>query len=154
MKVYIDRNNIYVELNRLRKKYRLRHWKISSWTTIYEIRLIAIREVSPPFDEERTSRVFEQDISFPANKQHRQLWNSESLSMDIMNVYIARNNMQVQFVRFRQKYRLYSDFCFESSNSMQYRSMLFNCIHVHLIFEARFKAISSTERIVQSFEHK
>ena len=23
--------------------------------------------------------------------------------MDIMNVYIARNNMQVQFVRFRQK---------------------------------------------------
>ena len=32
--------------------------------------------------------------------------------MDIMNVYIARNNMQVQFIRFHQKYRLYSGFLF------------------------------------------
>ena len=33
---------------------------------VYEIRLIAIREVSPPFGEEH--RGLEQDISFPANK--------------------------------------------------------------------------------------
>ena len=33
---------------------------------VYEIRLIAIREVSPPFDEEH--RGLEQDISFPGNK--------------------------------------------------------------------------------------
>ena len=31
--------------------------------------------------------------------------------MDVMNVYIARNNMmQVQFMQFRQKYRLYSGY--------------------------------------------
>ena len=54
MKVYSDRNNIQVELIRLRKKYQLNcRWKISGWTTIYEIRLIVIREVSPPFGEER-----------------------------------------------------------------------------------------------------
>ena len=47
----------------------------------------------------------EQDISFPANKQRRQLWNS-TVHRYGMNAYIARNNMQVQFVRFRQKYRL------------------------------------------------
>ena len=44
----------------------------------------AICEVSPPFGEERASRALrrtavEQEISFPANKQRRQLWNSESL---------------------------------------------------------------------------
>ena len=33
---------------------------------VYEIRLIAIREVSLPFGEEH--RGLEQDISFPANK--------------------------------------------------------------------------------------
>ena len=44
-------------------------------------------------------------------------------------------------------------FFFESSNSMQYRSMLFNCIHVHLNLRSnRFKAISSTALIVRSFE--
>ena len=32
---------------------------------VYEIRLIAIREVSPPFGEEH--RGLEQDLSFPAN---------------------------------------------------------------------------------------
>ena len=43
-------------------------------------------------------------------------------------------------------------FCFESSNSMQYRSMLCSCL---LNFRSdRFKTISSTERIVRSFEHK
>ncbi len=36
---------------------------------VYEIMLIAIREVSPPFDEERASTAVEQEISFPANKQ-------------------------------------------------------------------------------------
>ena len=47
MKVYIDRNNIQVELIRLRKKYQLNClWKMSAWTTIYEIRLIAIRGVA------------------------------------------------------------------------------------------------------------
>ena len=33
---------------------------------VYEIRLIAIREVSPPFGEEHCG--LEQDISFPGNK--------------------------------------------------------------------------------------
>ena len=33
---------------------------------VYEIRLFAIREVLPPFDEEH--RGLEQDISFPGNK--------------------------------------------------------------------------------------
>ncbi len=70
---------------------------------VYEIWLIAIREMSPPFDEERASTAVEQDIYFPANKQCRQLWNSESLYMDIMSVYIGRNNMQVKFVRFHKK---------------------------------------------------
>ena len=46
---------------------------------VYEIRLIAIREVSPPFGEDRASTAVEQEISFPASKQRRQLWNSESL---------------------------------------------------------------------------
>ena len=69
---------------------------------VYEIRLIAIREVSPPCGEDRASTV-EQEIYFPANKQRRELWNSDSLYIDIMNVYIGRNNMHVQFVRFRQK---------------------------------------------------
>ena len=42
-------------------------WKYSFATNIvYEIRLIAIREVSPPFSEEH--RGLEQDISFPGNK--------------------------------------------------------------------------------------
>ena len=35
---------------------------------VYEIRLIAIREVSPPFGEEHRS--LEQDISFPGNKHN------------------------------------------------------------------------------------
>ena len=39
---------------------------------VYEIRLIAIREVSPPFGEEH--RGLEQDISFPANKHLLILW--------------------------------------------------------------------------------
>ena len=37
---------------------------------VYEIRLIVIREVSPPFGEEH--RGLEQDIYFPANKPHEQ----------------------------------------------------------------------------------
>ena len=44
-------------------------WKYSfatNSTLFYEIRLIAIREVSPPFGEEH--RGLEHDISFPANK--------------------------------------------------------------------------------------
>ena len=73
-------------------------WNYSFATNVlivYEVRLIAIREVSPPFGEERASTAVEQEISFPANKQHKQLWNSKSLHMDIMNMYIGRNNMQV-----------------------------------------------------------
>ena len=42
-------------------------WTYSFATiSVYEIRLIAIREVSPPFGEEH--RGLEQDISFPGNK--------------------------------------------------------------------------------------
>ena len=55
-------------------------WKYSFATNnfiVYEIRLIAIREVSPPFGEEHSG--LEQDISFPDIKQCRHLWNSESL---------------------------------------------------------------------------
>ena len=55
-------------------------WKYSIATNVlivYEIRLNAIREVSPPFGEEHCG--LEQDISFPANKRGTQLWNSESL---------------------------------------------------------------------------
>ena len=45
---------------------------------VYEIWLIAVREVSPPFDEEPCTAL-EQGISFiffPANKERSQLWNS------------------------------------------------------------------------------
>ena len=77
---------------------------------VYEIRLIAIREVSPPFGEERASTAVEQEISFPANKQRRQLWNSESLSS--IHTILSKN---IAFIHV---------FCFKSSNSMQYRSML------------------------------
>ena len=43
-----------------------------------------------------------------------------------MNVYIARNNMQVQFIRFRKKNIAFIQvFFFESRNSMQYRSVMF-----------------------------
>ena len=46
---------------------------------VYEIRLIAIREVSPPFGEEH--RGLEQDISFPAIKTNIYLfWGSVTLS--------------------------------------------------------------------------
>ena len=38
---------------------------------VYEIRLIAIREVSPPFGEDRASNAVEQEISFPAKKKQR-----------------------------------------------------------------------------------
>ena len=47
---------------------------------VYEIKLIVIREVSPPFVEDRASTAaVEQEISFPASKQRRQLRNSETL---------------------------------------------------------------------------
>ena len=72
---------------------------------VYEIRLIAIREVSPPFGEE--NRGLEQDISFPANKHllilgevlrcpHKRI-------VTITKVYIARNNIHVELIRFRKK---------------------------------------------------
>ena len=57
MKVYIDRNNIHVELIRFRKNsnfiavglFELENFRDRC---VYEIGLIAIREVSPPFGEE------------------------------------------------------------------------------------------------------
>ena len=72
---------------------------------VYEIRLIAIREVSPPFGEEH--RGLEQDISFPANKHllilgevlrcpHKRI-------VTITKVYIARNNIHVELIRFPKK---------------------------------------------------
>ncbi len=51
-------------------------WKYY-FAIVYEIRLIALREVSPPFGEEHCG--LEQDIPLPANKRGTQLWNSESL---------------------------------------------------------------------------
>ena len=93
--------------------------------------------------------------TFPANKQRRQLAMEQYCdceSLYIMNVYIARNNMQFNSYDSVKKYRLYSGFFLKSSNSMQYRSMLFNCIRA--LRRDRFKAIWSRERIVGSFEHK
>ena len=56
MKVYIDRNNIQMDLIRLRKKIvtllPLESLKWDNFFCVYEIWLIAIREVSPPFGEE------------------------------------------------------------------------------------------------------
>ena len=40
---------------------------------VYEIRLIAIREVSQPFGEDRASNAVEQEISFPAKKKTTQI---------------------------------------------------------------------------------
>ena len=87
-KVYIARNKhtrgsntIPYKLARL-VTFESFKWKYSFTTIVlivYEIRLIAIREVSPPFREERASTAVEQEISFPANKKRRQLCNSESL---------------------------------------------------------------------------
>ena len=61
----------------------------------------------------------------------------------IMKVYIERNNMQVELIRFRKKYLLYSGLCLWSENSMRpmclrlesrynislFDSNLFNCRH-------------------------
>ena len=56
MKVYIDRNNIQVELIRFRKKIAtlltLESLQWDNFFCVYEIGLIAIREVSLPFGEE------------------------------------------------------------------------------------------------------
>ena len=74
---------------------------------VYEIRLIAIREVSRPFGEEH--RGLEQDISFPANKHllilgrccpHKRI-------VTITKVYMARKSIHVELIRFRKNY---SDF--------------------------------------------
>ena len=72
---------------------------------VYEIRLIAKREVSPPFGEEH--RGLEQDISFPGNK-HVFTYFAEVLRcphkriVTITKVYIARNNIHVELIRFRK----------------------------------------------------
>ena len=51
----------------LKWKYSFAKFEVEIFFRIvYEIRLIAIREVSPPFGEEHRS--LEQDISFPGNK--------------------------------------------------------------------------------------
>ena len=73
---------------------------------VYEIRLIAIREVSPPFGEEH--RVLEQDIYFPANKHLlilRKCYGSvtpHKCIVTITKVYIARNNIHMELIRFRK----------------------------------------------------
>ena len=51
-----------------------------------------------------------------------------------MNVYIGRNNMQVQFVRFRQK--ISPLFTFSVSNRVIQCNIAQCCVHVYLIFEA------------------
>ena len=73
MKVYIDRNNSVKKIANLLPMEYLK-WD----NNVYEIWLIAVREVSPPFDEEPCTAL-EQGLSFiffPANKERRQLWNS------------------------------------------------------------------------------
>ena len=66
---------------------------------VYEIRLIAIREVSPPFGEEH--RGLEQDISFPGNKHlhFAEVLRCPHKRIDtITKVYIARNNIHVELI--------------------------------------------------------
>ena len=91
MKMYIDRNNIQVQLIRFRKKATLLPLESLKWDNfrdrcVYEIGLIATREVSSPFVEEpwtcarnawcRGSSNGFRLFDFPANKVRRQLWNS------------------------------------------------------------------------------
>ena len=66
---------------------------------VYEIRLIAIGEVSPPFGEEHCG--LEQDISFPGNTHLLIL--RKCYAVHITKVYIARNNIHVELIRFRKK---------------------------------------------------
>ena len=74
---------------------------------VYEIRLIAIRELSPPFGEEH--RGLEQEFFFPANKHLGPTYFGEVLRcphkgiVPITKVYIARNNIHVELIRFRKK---------------------------------------------------
>ena len=74
MKVYSDRNNIQLELIRLRKDIDFSAvGKFQVWQ-----QFIKLGSLSPPFAEERASRALrhtavEQEFSFPANKQRR-LW--------------------------------------------------------------------------------
>ena len=94
MKVYIDRNNIQVELIRFCKIATLLSLESLKWDNfrnrcVYGIGLIAIRAVSPPFGEEtwtcarnawgRGSSKGFRLFAFPANKERRQLWNSRSI---------------------------------------------------------------------------
>ena len=59
MKMHSDRNNIQLELIRLRKKYRLYcTFQYFMLDNNYEIRHLAIREVSPPFGRMRAVEGF------------------------------------------------------------------------------------------------
>ena len=91
MKVYIERNNIQVELIRFRKKIATLlkleslKWENFRDRRVYEVGLIATHEVSPLFDAESRGPALEmcgvvvQGLSFiffPGNKERRHLWNS------------------------------------------------------------------------------
>ena len=102
-----------------------------------------IRAVSPPFGEEpccskwlsplsvqcrhhsvkshgRVVSGFLKKVRLFLYKERRQLWNIT------VNRYITRNNMQVQFIRFRQKISpLFQCFFQVMFYSMQYRSFTF-----------------------------
>ena len=76
--------------------------------------LIAIREVSPPFGQLRgrttSTRLSKKKIRLFLYKERKQIWNIT------VNRYITRNNMQVQFIRFRQKISPLFRLCFIQCN--------------------------------------
>ena len=91
--------------------------------TINEIRLIAIREVSPPFAL-RSNQGFS-FITFPANTERRQLWNSTvNCYRWIYNERVHRKKQHASSIRtIPSKHIAFIQvFFFESANSMQYRS--------------------------------
>ena len=117
-KMYIARNTIGPTRGNNTIPYKLAHlvtfeslkWKYIFFRDqqhiVYESRLIAIREVSPPFGEEH--RGLEQDITFPANNhllilgKYMHVRCPHKRIVTITKVYIARN-IHVELIRFRKK---------------------------------------------------
>ena len=119
-----------------------------------------IRAVSPPFGEEpccskwlsplsvrcrhhsvkshgRVVSGFLKKVRLFLYKERRQLWNIT------VNSYITRNNMQVQFIRFRQKISPFSNAFF--------RLCFIQCNIAHSRFAKRH--IQSRTHIIGRFEH-
>ena len=102
--------------------------RVAAQLVVYEIRLIAIHEMSPPFGEERASTAVE-----PNKKFHFQLTNNAD-SYGIVNRYrwgfnerVHRKKQHASSIRTipSKNIAFIHVFRFKSSNSMQYRSMLY-----------------------------